>query len=220
MICAALLHDVLEDTGCPEPELAAAFGETVVRLVRGVSALDDPERLPPDWRDTTDERVLAIKLADRLHNLRTARFLPEDKRRRKARETLELFVPVAGRARLEPVGRELQRLSAANLPGRGSFALIAAGAVLLPPGARARYVEEWLGELHALPGPRARARFALQLVAGMPRMAATLRRGNAPRVLRRGNVPRVPRREDVSRVLRRARALRGRIGGGGGGGRG
>ncbi|MFI6991336.1 HD domain-containing protein [Nonomuraea wenchangensis] len=193
ILCAALLHDVLDDTACPEAELAE-FGDDVMALLRGFRALDDPHGLPPDRRDLADERVLALKLADRLHNLRTARFLPEAKRARKARETLELYVPAAGRAGLERVGEELRRLATANLPGNGPYRLVRAGAVLLPRHARTRYLEEWLAELHTIPGRRERRRFAAGLLLGMPSLAAALGRW------------------DVTRWARALRALRGRIG--------
>ncbi|MDP4509193.1 HD domain-containing protein [Nonomuraea turcica] len=179
LICAGLLHDVLDDTGCTEQELVAEFGEPVVELVRGLRTLDDPERRPPDWETSTDERVLTLKLADRLHNQRTMRFLPEEKQRRKALETLDVVVPIAGRLGLVRVEEELRRLSTATLSGRGgiraSFGVISAGAIMLPAGARGRWLEEWLGELHALPGRRARWGFAVRLIAGMPRLARTLR---------------------------------------------
>ncbi|GAA3539308.1 hypothetical protein GCM10022419_019170 [Nonomuraea rosea] len=188
MICAGLLHDVLDDTACPEEELVAEFGEQVVGMLRGLLALEHPGRRPPDWETATDERVLTLKLADRLHNQRTMRFLPEDRQRVKCRETLDVAAPVAARLGLVQVEEELRRLAAAGLSGlcaaklpesggiRASFGVISAVAILLPAGARGRWLEEWLGELHALPGRRARLGFAARLVAGMPRMARTLRR--------------------------------------------
>ncbi|MED7922920.1 HD domain-containing protein [Nonomuraea sp. LP-02] len=209
ILCAALLHDVLDGTACPEAELAE-FGEDVMALLRGFSALDNPCGLPPDRRDLTDERVLALKLADRLHNLRTARFLPEAKRARKARETLELYVPAAGRAGLERVGEELRRLATANLPGNGPYRLVRAGAVLLPPHARARYLEEWLAELHAIPSRRERRRFAAGLLLGMPSLAAALGRWDAAgwaRALGALRGPRASRALGALRGLRASRAL-------------
>ncbi|MEV4355759.1 HD domain-containing protein [Nonomuraea sp. NPDC049625] len=76
VLCAALLHDVLEDTDCPEQELVREFGEPIVRLVRDMAALRDPRQVPVIWTSETGERVLMLKLADRLHNLRTLRRLP------------------------------------------------------------------------------------------------------------------------------------------------
>ncbi|MEV0387279.1 HD domain-containing protein [Nonomuraea sp. NPDC050643] len=185
LICAGLLHDVLEDTACPVEELVAEVGEAITDLVRGFAALDDPGRRPADWATSTDERVLTLKLADRLHNLRTIGFLPEAKQHQKSRETLDVVAPVARRLRLTQVEEELRRLSRAALSGRrgvpASFGVISAGAIMLPPVARGRWLEEWLGELHVLPGARARLRFALRVLAGMPRMAVTLRRRSAGR---------------------------------------
>ncbi|MEV4106122.1 HD domain-containing protein [Nonomuraea sp. NPDC049695] len=183
VLCAALLHDVLEGTDCPEQALVRDFGEPVVRLVRDMTALQDPRQAPAIWASETGERVLMLKLADRLHNLRTLRWLPEAKRRRTARQTLETFAPVAGRLGLGHLEQELERLAIANLPGgegvQASFGVISAGATLLPRESRARWLEEWLGELHTLPGRWPRIRFAVQLVSGMPRLAITLRRWDA-----------------------------------------
>ncbi|MFB4264911.1 HD domain-containing protein [Nonomuraea sp. GTA35] len=179
MFCAALLHDVLDDTACTEEELAAEFGESITNLVRGMWTLDDAGRRPPDWPVTTDERVLTLKLADRLHNQRTSGGLSWEKRRVKAQESLDVLVPLAGRLGLPEVEEELRRLAMANLSGAGGarafFGAITAGAIMLPAAARARWLEEWLGELLALPVGRARYRFTFRLLAGMPRMALTLR---------------------------------------------
>ncbi|MCK2217372.1 HD domain-containing protein [Actinomadura sp. ATCC 31491] len=187
-LCAALLHDLLDGTACPEAELRREFGDRTVTLVLGLTELG--RRSGPPAPGEFDDRVLLLKLADRLHNMRTLRWLPEVRRRAKARETLESFVPVAERLGWERAGRELQRLAAAHLPGRMSFAVLRTGAVLLPRRARGRWLEEWLGELHALPGRRARARFALGLLAGMPRMAAALRHRDVPGGPRRVRAPR------------------------------
>ncbi|WP_433430998.1 HD domain-containing protein [Nonomuraea sp. CA-141351] len=179
MLCAALLHDVLEGTECPESELTGEFGEPIVGLVRDMAALRDPLQVPSVWASETGERVLMLKLADRLHNLRTLRWLPEDRRRRTARQTLEIFMPVAGRLGLNRIEQELERLSIANLPSQAgiqaSFGVITAGALLLPGESRARWLEEWLGELHTLQGRWPRIRFTVRLVSGMPRLAMTLR---------------------------------------------
>lgn len=75
-----------------------AFGEPIVELLRGLRRLDDLERRPAGWLLTTDERVLTLKLADRLHNQRTMRFLPEDRRRKKSQETLDFVALLAGQA--------------------------------------------------------------------------------------------------------------------------
>ncbi|SEG31202.1 HD domain-containing protein [Nonomuraea solani] len=179
MLCAGLLHDVLADTACPEEDLAAEFGEPIVNLVRECGALYYAERRSPDWESATCERVLALKIADRLHNQRTIGFLPGVRQHRISRETLDIIAPIARRLGLEPVEEELRRLSIANLAGEGgvqaTFSVIAVGAIMLPHAARGRWLEEWLGELHALPGGKARWGFALRMVAGMPRMSLALR---------------------------------------------
>ncbi|GAA2204424.1 hypothetical protein GCM10009850_003510 [Nonomuraea monospora] len=179
MLCAALLHEVPTD--------AEAFGERITDLLHGMRMLDDAERRPPDWAVSTDERVLTLKLADRLHNQRTISGLPESRQRVKSQENLDVVAPVARRLGLTEVEEELRRLAMANLSGLGGaqacFGVITAGAIMLPAGVRGRWLEEWLGELLALPGGRARLRFVCWLMAGMPRMALTLRRRDA---LRRG----------------------------------
>ncbi|MFD1544761.1 HD domain-containing protein [Nonomuraea guangzhouensis] len=182
LLCAALLHDVLEDTACPETELAAEFGETIVRLVTDLRPLDDPALLAEGRAAGTDERVLTLKLADRLHNQRTMRFLPPEKQLRKARETLDVFVPIAGWLGMNEIARELEGLAQARLDVSGDagtqafLRVITAGAIILPHAVRARWIAEWLGELHALPDRRARRRFTAELLIGMPRLAVMLRR--------------------------------------------
>ncbi|MGW3343212.1 HD domain-containing protein [Nonomuraea rubra] len=185
LLCAALLHDVLADTACPEEELAAEFGEPITDLLRGIRLLDYAKRRPPEWPVSTDERVLTLKLADRLHNQRTISGLPEARQRVNSQENLDVVVPVARRLGLTEVEEELRRLALANLSGLGGarpfFGAITAGAVMLPAAARGRWLEEWLGELLALPGGRARLGFTFWLLAGMPRLALTLRGQGAAR---------------------------------------
>src|SRR5262249_37033110 len=95
---AALMHDTVEDTGLTVPEIEAEFGAEVAHLVDGVTKLDKVKYGEAAEAETirkmivamaTDPRVLVIKLADRLHNMRTLRFLPPHKQEQKARETLE-----------------------------------------------------------------------------------------------------------------------------------
>jgi (p)ppGpp synthase/HD superfamily hydrolase len=178
MVCAGLLHDVIEDTGCPVDQLRAEFGDEITALVQGLLALERGGSL-----DAVESRVLILKLADRLHNMRTIRYMSPDRQRRKSRETLEILVPLAERLGLDTIKSELECLSLATLyPERFTVhsgrppRLLTIAAVLLPAAARARWVEEWIGELHALPDRRARARFTRQVVAGMPRLAVELRR--------------------------------------------
>ena len=125
-VCAGLLHDTVEDTALSFEEIGAMFGPTVAKIVEGetkVSKLPKMVRaqmdLPTDvvfssdasWRAdeqvenlrsmfiamAEDWRVVAVKLADRLHNMRTLRHMPVEKRVRISRETLEIFVPLAHR---------------------------------------------------------------------------------------------------------------------------
>lgn len=121
-IMAGLLHDVLEDTSIEKIILANAFGEEVAELVDGVSKLTQIEFLNQAEADAenfckmflamaNDIRVILVKLADRLHNMRTIGSLPPDKRRRKARETLEIFGPIAKRLGMRDFSVELEELA-------------------------------------------------------------------------------------------------------------
>ncbi|HWT54053.1 MAG TPA: bifunctional (p)ppGpp synthetase/guanosine-3',5'-bis(diphosphate) 3'-pyrophosphohydrolase [Rhodocyclaceae bacterium] len=129
-LCAALLHDVMEDTGVSKEELAQRFGQTTAELVDGVSKLEKVEN--QSWQDAQaenfrkmllamarDVRVILIKLSDRLHNLNTLDAVRPDKRRRVAKETLEIYAPIANRLGLNQLYRELQEISFSHLyPGR------------------------------------------------------------------------------------------------------
>jgi len=121
-IVAALLHDVLEDTDISKEELCQQFGEQVAELVDGVSKLS---RMPSQTREqrqadsfrkmmvamSRDLRVIIIKLADRLHNMRTLGVMKPDSRRRIAKETLEIYAPIAHRLGMNEIRCELQDLS-------------------------------------------------------------------------------------------------------------
>ena len=120
-ICAALMHDVLEDTGTTKRELADRFGKEVAELVDGLSKLDKmefasyQEAQAENFRKmlmamARDLRVVLIKLADRQHNLQTMSAMRADKRARIARETLEIYAPIALRLGLNKLYRELQDL--------------------------------------------------------------------------------------------------------------
>ena len=119
---AALLHDVMEDTAVTKAEISEKFGKPVADLVDGVSKLDKIEfqsqqdAQAENFRKmllamARDVRVILIKLADRLHNMRTLDAVPADKRRRVAQETLEIYAPIANRLGLNSLYQELQELS-------------------------------------------------------------------------------------------------------------
>ncbi|RDU95694.1 RelA/SpoT family protein [Trinickia dinghuensis] len=124
-IMAALLHDVMEDQGVTKTELAERFGPKVAELVDGLSKLDKmefrnrEEAQAENFRKmllamARDVRVILVKLADRLHNMRTLGAVPAEKRRRVARETLDIYAPIAHRLGLNNTYRELQDLSFEN----------------------------------------------------------------------------------------------------------
>jgi len=120
-LMAALLHDVMEDQGVAKTDLAEQFGSDVAELVDGLSKLDrldfasKAHQQAESFRKmllamARDLRVILIKLADRLHNMRTLGAVAPEKRRRIARETLEIYAPIANRLGLNAVYRELQDL--------------------------------------------------------------------------------------------------------------
>jgi GTP diphosphokinase / guanosine-3',5'-bis(diphosphate) 3'-diphosphatase len=123
-LVAALLHDTVEDTGWTVAEVEDEFGSEVAHLVDGVTKLDKVKFGEAAEAETIrkmivamarDPRVLVIKLADRLHNMRTLRFLPPAKQERKARETLEVLAPLAHRLGMNTVKWELEDLAFATL---------------------------------------------------------------------------------------------------------
>ncbi|MCC5880568.1 MAG: bifunctional GTP diphosphokinase/guanosine-3',5'-bis pyrophosphate 3'-pyrophosphohydrolase [Idiomarina sp.] len=132
-LMAALLHDVIEDTPLSKEDLAERFGSTVAELVEGVSKLDKlkfsskEELQTENYRKmimamTQDIRVILIKLADRTHNMRTIGHLRPDKRRRIARETLDIFAPLAHRLGIHNIKNELETLGfKAMYPMRARF---------------------------------------------------------------------------------------------------
>ena len=126
-ICTGLLHDTVEDTGLKLPQLEAQFGPTVAALVDGVTKLNrlelqsDRTKQAENFRKlvlamSRDIRVLVVKLADRLHNMRTLNCVRENSRRQRiASETMDIYAPLAGRIGMDKVKTELQDLSFAEL---------------------------------------------------------------------------------------------------------
>ncbi len=123
-LAAALLHDTVEDCGYALDALREDFGDEIAQLVDGVTKLDNVRYGEASAAETVrkmvvamarDIRVLVIKLADRLHNMRTLRYMSEDKQQVKARETLEIYAPLAHRLGMNAIKWELEDLSFATL---------------------------------------------------------------------------------------------------------
>ncbi|MBU3989022.1 MAG: HD domain-containing protein, partial [Gammaproteobacteria bacterium] len=125
-LTAALLHDVMEDTSITKAQIAQDFGKVTADLVDGVSKLDRlenqsyAEAQAENFRKmllamAQDVRVILIKLADRLHNMRTLDAVRPDKRRRIARETLDIYAPIANRLGLNTLFCEFQEIAFRNL---------------------------------------------------------------------------------------------------------
>ena len=121
-IITALLHDTIEDTGSTYSEVSLRFGDEVAQLVDGVTKLNNLElssvenAQAENFRKllmamSKDLRVLLVKLADRLHNMRTIKHLPLEKQLRKARETMDIFAPLAGRMGMQWMRDELEDIA-------------------------------------------------------------------------------------------------------------
>src|ERR1700687_3460902 len=152
-LAGALLHDAVEDTSVTLDDLQARFGSDVAAIVDGVTKLD---RLELDSREeqqaatmrkmlvamAKDVRVLLIKLADRLHNMRTIASLPEAKQRRIAQETLDIYAPLAHRLGVQDVKWQLEDLAFAVLHPKRYVEIEAM--VLQAAGEREAYLDEVL----------------------------------------------------------------------------
>ena len=125
-LAAAMLHDVIEDTGVTKDELAKQFGESITELVDGVSKLTQiefnskAEAQAENFQKMTmamskDIRVILVKLADRLHNMRTLGVMKPEKRRRIAKETLEIYSPIANRLGMNDIRMEFEDLCFHNV---------------------------------------------------------------------------------------------------------
>ena len=121
-LLAALLHDVVEDTGVASIEIGEVFGKQVADLVDGLTKLDKVEQQTATQAQaenfrkmllamSQDVRVILVKLADRLHNMQTLEAMKPEKKKRIARETLDIYAPIANRLGLNPIFQELEDLS-------------------------------------------------------------------------------------------------------------
>src|SRR5947208_12467768 len=133
-VTAGLLHDVLEDTHATKAQLEREFGKEIAELVDGVTKLGKlafssrEERQAENFRKmliamARDLRVIMIKLADRLHNMRTLHFLPSEKARKIAQETLDIYAPLAHRLGMANVKAELEDLALRTLHSEAYVAL-------------------------------------------------------------------------------------------------
>lgn len=133
-VCAGLLHDVLEDTPIVEETLRQEFGEEITKLVVGMTKLDHLQFQSRDdaqaanWRKmllatAQDIRVIIIKLADRLHNMKTINFLEAERQKRIAQETISLYAPLAHRLGMFEIKSELEDLAFAVLEPEGYHSL-------------------------------------------------------------------------------------------------
>src|SRR5271154_7361612 len=133
-LTAALLHDAIEDTEYPVSRIEERFGPEVAHLVEGVTKIGRLNMMAPEARQAEngrkmllavvhDVRVVLVKLADRLHNMRTLEYLEPSKQQRIARETMDIYSPIAHRLGMSVIKNELEDLSFRHLEPDSYFAL-------------------------------------------------------------------------------------------------
>lgn len=155
-ICAALLHDVVEDTDCTLDVLQKKFGSDVAMLVNGVTKLKKVETFTKDEQKaenirkillamSEDIRVIIIKLADRLHNMRTLNYCRDEKRRNIAHETMNIYAPIAHRLGIRSIKDELEDLSFMYLDPYAYNEI--EKQMNMRKGSRDQLVEEWMARI-------------------------------------------------------------------------